>query len=112
MIEAKRYQIKRPRKRRNNSPRRKAQKKNIFYPESSVQNNKYSPYNSRHEIEREYLHEMDEMIRCEEEKTTFDKTKLERLTELLERLNDEEFESTTVETENKGENMLEYGIGQ
>ena len=52
------------------------------------------------------------MIRCEEEKTTFDKTKLEKLTELLERLNDEEFESTTVETENKGENMLEYGIGQ
>ena len=48
---------------------------------------------------------MDEMIRCEEENTTFDKTKLEKLTELLERLNDEEFKSTTVEKETKGDNI-------
>ena len=102
--EAKKYQIKKPRKIRNNSPGRKAQKKNSFTPESSVQNNKYSPYNSRHEIEREYLHEMDEMVMCEEENITFDKTKLEKLTELLERLSDEEFKSTTVEKETKGDN--------
>ena len=47
---------------------------------------------------------MDEMIRCEEENITFDKTKLEKLTELSERLNDEDFKSTTVEKESKGDN--------
>ena len=41
------------------------------------------------------------MIRCDEEKITFCKTNLDKLTELLERLSDEEFKSGTIEMETK-----------
>eukprot|EP00112_Aurelia_sp_Birch-Aquarium-sp1_P025616 Seg86.4 transcript_id=Seg86.4/GoldUCD/mRNA.D3Y31 product="hypothetical protein" protein_id=Seg86.4/GoldUCD/D3Y31 len=108
--EVKTDQIVKPKKRRNNSSTKKAQKANSFTQESSVQNNKYSPYNSRHEIE--YLHEMDEMIRCEEENITFDKTKLDKLTELLERLNDEEFKSATVEKETKRDTIDDISLNK
>ena len=33
---------------------------------------------------------MDEMVKCEESNTAFDKTKLEKLTKILEKLNEED----------------------
>ena len=83
-----------PKKRRNNCSRKKLQKQNNLNLEAMVKKEKCSPYQSRHEIEREYLQEMDEMVKCEESNTAFDKTKLEKLTKILEKLNeeDEDFE--------------------
>ena len=84
-----------PKKRRNNCSRKKFQKHNNDNLEPMVKKEKCSPYQSRHEIEREYLQEMDEMVECEESNTAFDKTKLEKLTKILEKLNkeDEDFKN-------------------
>ena len=52
----------------------------------SIESNVFSPYNSRHEIERDYLNEVDEMIRCKDN-IFFDRAKLDKLKEILERHN-------------------------
>ena len=54
-----------PTKKRNKYIRQKVQKENNSTLETMVRNEKYRPYNSIHEMEREYLQEMDKMISCE-----------------------------------------------
>ena len=79
----------------------KAQKEKNSLVKPNIENNVFSPYNSRHEIERDYLNEMDEMIRCEDNNIYFDRAKLEKLTEILERLNkeDEDFRKADIHEE-------------
>ena len=93
-----------PKKRKGNCSRRKAEKQDNSYSEPMVEKENYSLYQSIHKIEREYLQEMDEMVMCEENNTFFDRTKLDRLTKLLEKLNeeDENFETAgTKQMQNK-----------
>ena len=51
---------------------------------------------------------MDEMIKCEESNKTFDETKLDKLTVLLERLNieDEEFKTAIAEQDARQDNAV------
>ena len=84
------HQTVQPKKRRKNYSRKKLQTQNNLNLEPMVKKEKCSPYQSTHEIEREYLQEMDEMVKCEESNTAFDKTKLEKLTKILEKLNEED----------------------
>ena len=79
----------------------KAQKEKNSLVKPNIEKNVFSPYNSRHEIERDYLNEMDEMIRCEDNNIYFDRAKLEKLTEILERLNkeDEDFRKADIHEE-------------
>ena len=97
-----------PKKRKGNCSRRKAEKQDNSYSEPMVEKGNYSLYQSRHKIEREYQQEMDEMVMCEENNTYFDRTKLDRLTKLLEKLNeeDENFETAGTKQNAKQNNVI------
>ena len=84
-----------PMRRRKNCFRKKLQKQNNVNLEPMVKKEKCSLNQSRHDMEREYLQEMDEMVMCEESNTPFDKTKLDKLTIILEKLNEEDKDFTT-----------------
>ena len=88
-----------PKKRRSKCSRRKQQKQNDSNVRPVAKKENYSLHQSRHEIEREYLQEMYEMLKCEESNTAFDRTKLDRLTKLFEKLNEEDEDLKTGGTE-------------
>ena len=96
--EAKADDTARPKRKRVRNSSKKAQKEKDTFVKPNIENNAFSLYNSRHEIERDYINEMDEMIRCEDNSIHFDRTKLDKLTEILERLNkeDEDFKRTGI----------------
>ena len=60
----------------------KAQKEKNSFVKPNTENNVFSPNNTGLEIERDYLNERDEMNRCADKNIDFDRTKLEKLTEI------------------------------
>ena len=99
--EAKANDTGKPKSKKVKCSSKKAQKEKNSSVKPNIENNVFSPYNSRHEIERDYLYEMDEMIQCEDNNIHFDRTKLEKLTKILKRLNkeDEDFRKTEINEE-------------
>ena len=87
-----------PKRERNNCSGKELQKQNNPTLEPMVKEGKYNLNQSRHEIEREYLQEMDEKVKCEDNNTAFDSTKLDKLTKLLEKLNEEDDDFKTPST--------------
>ena len=85
-------------RRRVKTSQKKAQKENNTFVKP---NNTFSPYNRRHETERDYLNQMDEKIWCEDNNIHSDKTKLDKLTDILEKLNkeDEDFKEADINEE-------------